>query len=164
MRRQQGVTLIELMVVVLLLGLLALASSSLTSHWGYEAKVTETLGLMEQAVGQARSAALRNPAAIRGDNPASMLCSDGSRVRLVLPTVAVNNLSCSGTAPAEPWSGTLPGGIAVKESNSAWACTCFSSKGLPFRSGSVCGSCSATLDFEISSTGNSGDPANVSLH
>ena len=50
---QSGLTLVEMMIVVLLIGLLALMASPLTGSWVHGARVGEALGAMEQAVGQA---------------------------------------------------------------------------------------------------------------
>lgn len=150
MKQQYGLTLIELMIVVLLLALLAMAASPFTSRWVDNARITETLGIMEQAVGQARAAALRNPALIIGDTPASIICNTDGEIRVRLPVLNNTTLNCtSATPPAQPWTSKLPRNTSLKASGTSdWACVCFNNKGLVTQE-AACSGCSDNLTLTI---------------
>jgi len=159
---QSGLTLVEMMIVVLLIGLLALMASPLTGNWVNGARVSESLGAMEQAVGQAKAAALRNPAAIQGAEAASAICLSADGVLSVKPAkpAAASNAAvpanCDSASPAPLWSTRLPGGVAIKIGAQAWSCSCFTNKALLTNSGTACGACGNSLELTISSGSGSG--------
>lgn len=154
---QSGLTLVEMMIVVLLIGLLALLASPLTGSWVNGARVGESLGAMEQAVGQAKAAALRNPAAIQGENAASAICLSPEGVLSVNPAKpatppdAASPATCGAGGPAPLWSTRLPSGVIVKTGIHDWSCSCFTNKALLTNSGTACGGCGNSLEFTISS-------------
>lgn len=155
---ETGLTLVEMMIVVLLIGLLALMASPLTGSWVNGARVGETLAAMEQAVGQAKAAALRNPAATQGAQAASAICLSADGVLSVkpakpaAPSVAAEPANCDAGGPTALWSTRLPSGVEIKiGTTEAWSCSCFTNKALLTKSGIACGLCGDSLKFTISS-------------
>lgn len=158
---QRGVTLVELMIVILIIGLIAAAASPFTSSWVKDARVAEGAATLEQAVGKAKAAALRNTARVTGNKPASMLClsASGTSVGLMLPADASQELKCDLTPT---WTAALSDIVSVKTLDkddvaTDWSCSCFSNKGLPIKDGAQCGACSDSLRFRFSHDGHTGD-------
>jgi prepilin-type N-terminal cleavage/methylation domain-containing protein len=154
--KHAGLTLVEMMIVVALIGLLALLTSPLTGSWVHGARVGESLGAMEQAVGQAKAAALRNPAAMQGVEAASVICLSDSvlSVRPAKPAAPPNAAAaatCGVGGPAALWSTKLPDSVTVKVGTQSWSCSCFTNKALLTRSGANCADCGNSLEFTISS-------------
>lgn len=148
---QRGLTLVELMIVLLILGLLAIAASPFTSGWINDARLAEGASVLEEAVGRAKAAALRNSVRVTGDNPASMLClsSDKTKIRLVVPASATAVISCDSTPL---WSGDIAKAITIKVEDLDWACSCFNNKGLIIKP-AACNTCSSKPTFQFFHTG-----------
>lgn len=160
--RQYGLSLVELMIVVLLIGVLALLSTPLTSSWVHSARVGEAMGAFEQAVGQAKAAALRNPAAMKATDAASAIClsAEGILSVKVAASAAPPNpaaaATCGAGGPAALWSTRLPGSVTVNSGAQDWSCSCFTNKGLLTTAGANCAACGMSLDLKISSGSGSG--------
>ncbi|MDZ4262823.1 MAG: prepilin-type N-terminal cleavage/methylation domain-containing protein [Pseudomonadota bacterium] len=148
--RQAGLSMIELMIVILLIGLLALAASPFTGAWVQGANVNKTLALLEQAVGSAKASALRNAAGIRGQDAAIALCLSNRDLRLV-PAAAVANCA----APAALWSAQVPTGVQVKIAAADWTCSCFTNRGLLTTTDASCNACGSSLEFTVAAGGES---------
>jgi len=142
--RQTGVSMVELMIVVLLIGLLALAASPFTSAWIQGANVNKTLAMLEQAVGSAKAGALRNTAGIRGQDAAIALCKSDRDLRLV-PAAAVANCD----AAAALWSGVVPEGVQINIAAVDWRCSCFTNRGLLTITDASCNACGTSLAFTV---------------
>lgn len=158
--RQAGLTLVEMMIVVALIGLLALLATPLTTSWVHGARVGESLAAMEQAVGQAKAAALRNSAAMHGAKAASAICLSDDGVLSVrpakpaAPSVASAPANCSASGEAPLWSTQLPNSVTVKNDGQDWSCSCFTNKALLTKSD--CADCGDSLEFTVSSGAGSG--------
>ncbi len=152
--KQIGMTLIEMMIVVLLIGLLALAASPFSSAWVDSADVSKTVAALEQAVGGAKAAALRNATAVQGDAAASALCLADSKLQLVA-AVAGSAIDCNAVvADAVLWSTAIPQRVDIKWGElgiSDWMCSCFTNKGLLSATAPNCNACATNLTFTVSS-------------
>lgn len=161
--KQAGLSLIELLIVVLMIGILALLSTPFTSNWVNSARVGEASGAFEQAIGHAKAAALRNPAAVQGSTAASAIClgDDGLlSVRVAAPAAppdAAAAATCGAGGPAALWSTRLPNSVSVKLGVEDWSCSCFTNKGLLTTVGDTCEDCGSSLTLIISSEFGSGD-------
>ncbi len=147
-QHQKGMTLIELIIVIALLAILAAAAAPFTTKWVESARITETHGILEQAVGQARAAALRNPTALSGDTPASKICNDSTGVHIVLPIASNSVLDCA-SPPAQPWLNKLPLNTTIKQGANDWSCACFNNRGLLTNSTASCTGCATSLALTI---------------
>lgn len=101
----QGFTLIEMMIVILIVGLLALIAGPFTGAWSDGANVHKAQGELDQAVRYARAAALRNEVGARGKEAAIRLLVDGSEVK-VCRTV-------TGACADVWWQTEMPNGVAI---------------------------------------------------
>lgn len=142
--KQTGVSLIEMMVVLLIIGLLAVAASPFTSAWVQGAEVNKTLALLEQAVGGAKANALRNPTGIQGQDAASALCLSGRDLRLV-PAASLANCP----AAVALWSAQVPANVTIKVADADWSCSCFTNRGLLATTDDNCGACAGSLAFTV---------------
>lgn len=148
--KQTGMTLIEVMIVVLLIGLLSLAASPFTSAWISGSDVNKTLAALEQAVGSAKSAALRNEAGVLGDVTASALCLNDSKLQLVTAVAGSSAVDCAAVSPAAVlWSTAIPESVDIKLGNTSWTCSCFTNKGLLSTTAANCTACGANLTFTV---------------
>jgi prepilin-type N-terminal cleavage/methylation domain-containing protein len=149
--RSKGVTLVEMLIVLLIIGFLAIAASPFTSGWVKDARVAEGASALEEAIGRAKAAAMRNTARVTGDNPASLLClsSTKTKINLIVPATSAQVLTCDLT-PA--WSANLSDVVTIKVENLDWICSCFNNKGLIIKP-TACNTCSNKLMFQFFHTG-----------
>lgn len=160
--REVGLTLIEMMIVILLIGILALLATPLTSGWINSARLGEAQGALEQAVGQAKAVALRNEAGMQTTSAASKICLiDGVlSVHSATPPVgatAAVEAKCDSSKPAI-WSIQMPPNITLKiGTTTAWTCSCFTNTALLTNANANCTSCGTSLIFNITS-GSENEP------
>lgn len=135
----------ELMIVILIIGLIAVAASPFTDRWVSTARVSEGVAAMQEAVGRAKAAAMRNTIKVSGDNGASRICFADATLKVVVPTAADQAPSCD-SPPL--WSAKLADKVAIKVSNVDWSCSCFNNKGLLTKAG-ACNTCSDAQSFDF---------------
>ncbi len=112
--RQKGVTLIELVVTVTLMGLLFLVGSSFSKDWIDSARRRNAANLLELGITRARAVALRNPGTVADDLPASSLCLSGSVLKVV-------SGGCTDNTTVQ-WQANLPQGITLKAGSASFSC------------------------------------------
>ena len=145
-------TLIEVMIVVLLIGLLSLAASPFTSAWVKSSDVSKTLAALEQAVGSAKATALRNQAGVQGNTTAGALCLNDRTLQLVTAVAGEGAVNCNAVpAAAVLWSTQLPESVSIKLGAADWTCSCFTNKGLLSSAAVNCNSCGTNLTFTVTS-------------
>lgn len=130
---QAGMSMIEMMVTIAIMMLLALAVAPFASSWGNQAAVRQTHSLLNQAMSQLKSTALRNPTAASATAAAVLVSVPGKLcVREGLPAT----LDCA----SFNWSAQPP--AAIKLNGAASQCIALDSAGMSLAAtvgGVVCG-------------------------
>lgn len=130
-RRQPGFSLVELMVTVAIAGLLAALALPFGAQWMASDRQLRARGHLVEAVGHARSLALRNPAGLPRGVPA--VC-----VRWAGPRLEVTQLGTGQACPAGGtvvWEAALDPRIRLSEAGTGtpFRCVAFDSRGAPAR-------------------------------
>ncbi len=148
MKPQRGVSVIEMMVTVAIMMLLAMAVAPFSVAWGNQAAVRQTHSLLNQAMSQMKSTALRNPTAASATAAAVLVSIPGKLcVREGLPGA----LDCS----VFNWSAVPPAAIKLNGANSQ--CIALDSAGLAL-SATVGGvACGTAMSFNIAKGSESSD-------
>lgn len=136
MRRNQGFTLVELMVTLAVFGILLFMGVPLTRAWVDSSYQREAAGQLQQGLSRARATALRNQGGVIDAGPAAVLCRSGQTLNLF--SVAKGGaINCSASSGAL-WTSSLPGSPTLTASGSTVTCVAYNSRGLPVEGGSSC--------------------------
>lgn len=145
---QAGLSIIELMVTIAIMMLLALAVAPFASSWGGQAAVRQTHSLLNQAMSQLKSSALRNPTAASATAAAVLVSIPGKLcVREGLPDA----LDCT----RFNWTAQPP--AVIKLNGATSQCIALDSAGMTLAAtvgGVVCGT---LLSFSITKGAQSSD-------
>ncbi len=140
----RGFTLIELMLALALGAILFLVAAPLTSGWISGMRQMQARGSVVDAVGKAKSIALRN---------ASGKASDSTAARIQL---AGGVLSVIDAAGGTVWSSEVPESVALKTPDgSPFECTAYNSRGVQREDSAL--SCTQTASRLIVGVANRGD-------
>ncbi|MGE6333490.1 pilus assembly FimT family protein [Stenotrophomonas sp. NPDC077659] len=101
--RQQGVTLIELMITLSIVAFLLMAAAPFGAHWVQSNRQMQARSLLWEGVSQARAIALRNPQARAMGTPAATLQMRAGQLEVVVPGV-----------DAPLWTAPLRAGVSLK--------------------------------------------------
>lgn len=106
---QRGLTLIEMMVVIAIVGILAAMAVQIGVHWINTSKVSYGQSTLQHAYSTAKSVALQNHHAKKSNEISASMCIDHyadapDRVKVVLGS------DCAATAV---WTGLLDKGVSV---------------------------------------------------
>jgi prepilin-type N-terminal cleavage/methylation domain-containing protein len=152
----RGFTLIELMIVLLIAGLLLLVAAPFTSQWSNSTKITEAMGVINQAVSRAKASALSNPNGIARvkvtggtsvTQVAAAVCFLSGTVQVRVAADAATPAVCdSGSrAGTKIWLHKLPVGVTIKNADDSNLNKglCFDNRGL------IVGTCASDGNLKI---------------
>lgn len=109
--RQQGLSLVEILVVLAIIALLGLVAVPFTSTWIDESRVAEGTSIVKRVVSKAQATALRNPEGVIGSEPAAGIKRVGE---LLLVCSGDPSLSvCSDGGSAMVWREEIPDGVSI---------------------------------------------------
>ena len=137
---QAGVTLIELMVVLLIMLTLAVIGARLGTFWNQSAQLTQSQAVLQHAFSFTKSAALQNALAQPASDAAATLCFSGTQLSVH------RGEGCGG---AVIWTGALATGasLSMGAPGAVPVCVALSSAGQP-QPGSQ--ACTTSLNYSLS--------------
>lgn len=158
--RQDGFTLIEILITIALVAIISLVAVPITSEWLRDSEVQVAEGQLTQAIGHAQASGIRNVPASTGDDHAAIICinttTDALTVRESTSSVTAD-CTAANTATVL-WQAKLESRVElVDTSDNAVSCLCFNNKGLLTDQGSSCSSCFTGNDLKITSGSASTD-------
>lgn len=151
--KQQGITLIELMVVVAIFGLLALAGLSFTGNWVNSNRVFDGENLLTQAFNYGKAASLRNEDGVTADTPATIICSQNNELSVRGIDSSEDEANC--TSDNVIWKSAVHERISITDNDVSFSCACLNNRGRLTKQGTACTACSTGLSYEITSGGES---------
>lgn len=117
--KEQGFTLIELMVLLVITAILAATATPFTVGWASGSRQTEAKNLFTQALGQAKSLAVLNPQGVALGNPVSRLRINNNTYQVL--DVASNTVV---------WSAAIPRNVSLTVGSSDFSCVQFDNRGV----------------------------------
>ncbi len=159
MKRQHGYTLIEIMMVVAIIALLAMTGTALTGTWVQDANLVQVEGDLTQAIGRAKSSALRNEMTALGDAPVTAICISQSNFLTILEGSNGTSPSCSPASGSEIWHTQLDSDVTVKVGGTAISCMCFNNQGL--LTDNACAGCSTSSELQLLTGNNHSETAYI---
>ena len=123
MNRASGFSLIEMMVVIAIVAILAVAGVALTSSWVKQAEITKTVTSLASAINLAKSTSIRNENGFTDNSTAAQICLNQNILSVYKPASSTTAASCSSTAI---YSFQIPSNVQIKDvSNTTLNCIAF---------------------------------------
>lgn len=149
MRCHRGYTLIEILIVIAILASVVLLAAPLTGSWTTDANFQESEGQFKEAIGKAKSVALRNEMRALGETPVAAICISGTNALTVRKGATDTPPSCAATpAGAQVWQTQISTKVTIKSNSSPVSCICFNNKGLVTNNGN-CSACASKTELEL---------------
>lgn len=149
--KEQGVSLIELMVTITILSILVLAGTSLTGLWSKQAELDKATMSLKSAMSLGRSTAIRNQSGQKMDDIVSQICFGNNKLSVhkapkpTEPATATATASCSSPIV---FSYPLSSTIEIKDTNGTkFKCFAFNNFGQVMNENT--GNCSNNLSLII---------------
>lgn len=147
MSRQQGFTLIELMITIALLAFIVLIAAPLGGGWVRSADLIEVEGDMTQAFGRARAQALRNLPGAVGADPATAVCLSDTHQLTVLQGTDTDLPSCGTNTGTVLWQTQLDTDVTVEFAGNDFSCACYNNQG--YLTTQECAGCATEPKFKL---------------
>ena len=143
--KEQGVSLIELMVTITILSILVLAGTSLTGLWSKQAELDKATMSLKSAMSLGRSTAIRNQSGQKMDDIVSQICFGNNKLSVHKAPPATGPASCSSPIV---FSYPLSSTIEIKDTNGTkFKCFAFNNFGQVMNENT--GNCSNNLSLII---------------
>lgn len=153
---QNGLTLVELLIVLAIFGAITAAGLSFGSAWADSNRVIDAENLVNRAFSFARAASLRNQSGVVGIQPAAVVCGldDTLSVRVpnpdVDPSTGVISTEVSCSVGRVIWHNPIHERLSIKIDNGDnFECACLNNRGQH----RACAGCPAILSYSITSGG-----------
>jgi prepilin-type N-terminal cleavage/methylation domain-containing protein len=150
---QSGFTLIEILIALAIVATLAFATISLGSSWTSSAESVNTKGVLAQAIGRAKSTAMRNANKIADTSAAVAICLTSGKVEIHEASGTITSAHCNTSGGTTTWSGKIGTSLSIKSGSNTLSCLCFSNKGQLNTTASNCSSCASSTRFIFSGQG-----------
>lgn len=147
MKKTRGYSLIEVLIVLAILAAVVLLAAPLSGTWIADANIQESEGQLKEAIGKAKSIALRNQMMAQGDAPVAAICIDTEHMLTVRKGATDTPPSCAATPAGEQvWQAQINKKVVIKNAGTALSCLCFNNKGLVTKTG-TCTACAGNTTF-----------------
>lgn len=162
MKKVRGYTLIEVLIVIAILAAVVLLAAPISGSWIADSNIQEAEGQLKEAIGRAKSIALRNQMMARGDAPVAAICISTERALTVRKGTSAEPPECSSTPKGEQvWQSQINQKVTLKKDADTVSCLCFNNKGLT----TIGGTCSAcTSDTTLTLSVGSGTPETFAIY
>jgi type IV pilus assembly protein PilA len=149
--KQNGFTLIEVLIVISILALIMLVAAPFSGSWVRDARLLETEGQLTQAMGRAKAAALRNGMGAMDANPVVAICKTNTNLVTVIEGISGTPPNCSPAAGTQIWQAQINTDVTVNVNSALLSCLCLDNKGAVTTTGAACSACSTATEFSLTS-------------
>ena len=143
--KQNGFTLVEILVVMAIISILSFMSVSFSSSWADSNRVIDGENLLSRAFNFAKAAAIRNPNDIVSDNPAAVVCFQKNELSVRGPENDATTVDCGSKTIV--WRNATHSLINIKAENNSFTCACFNNRGRLTTTN--CTTCSNTTNYLV---------------
>ena len=148
--QDNGFSLIELMIVLVLLAIIVLKAVPFTTDWVNGARVTDAQSVLVEAVGLAKSKALRNSVGIIEGKAVTAICLNNGFLDVLEASNDTTPVQCTGSTRI--WRADIANNVNVKVAGSGFNCLCFDAKAQFTQQGGYA-ACLTTTVFDLTAGG-----------